>query len=271
MTPETWHTLRPGDGADVIVAVSFGPGVRQRGFGALAPHLETGATLIEPTFAASENEQTTDPVRCCHAWLTDLRHTGWVVAGVVGFCAGAALSQLFATTARQFQPDEPVSVLLDPGYVNFDGVRHEYTAAVTSLAEGLTDDELNATLAAAVDPTGQDAVGRRRLVRDLLSRYRSAVARAAGRLGIDKTIEDQIFKHTARYIWYLLLCLEAAELLARRNDSISDPIVMASSDYRPPPGFAGQVCRVFTCPQAKLLEDPEVGSALSALMTRRAG
>ncbi|MEV7327462.1 hypothetical protein [Micromonospora sp. NPDC093244] len=257
----TWRVLAPGPSDRVLLAVDFGPGRREAGFGDLVANLAPEPVVWETVFAAQTGDLVagTDPDRCLNRWLDDVADAGLEVSGVLGYCAGGTLARQAAGLLRTRGLPEPPVVLLDPNDVDGALIQDLFATSVEGYAGLLSDDEIRDALAAAEGFTGtlgpdigrQSPTALAEAMRGLQAVYDEVVHTVCRMLDADDEVGREFSERFSAFLGYLVTAGRAG---AARGGAET---VIVSERHDLPAGF-GVADHRLRVPRATLLADPTV-------------
>jgi hypothetical protein len=261
MTHDNWRVLAPGSGDRVLLAVDFGPGRSEAGFGDLVANLAPEPAVWETVFAAQTADPVTgtDPHRCLRRWVDDVTTAGLRVCGVLGYCAGSALARQAAGLLRTSGLPEPPVVLFDPALVDGGLIQQLFAFSVEGYQGLLSDDQIHAALAAAAGFTGAlgPDIGRQPpaaladAMRGLQDVYDGVVHTVCDLLDAGEQVGQEFSERFAAFLGYLVTAGRAG---ASPGGTAT---IIVSEHHRLPDAFGVEDHRVPTSREA-LLADPAV-------------
>ncbi|MEQ4305628.1 hypothetical protein ABNF97_30325 [Plantactinospora sp. B6F1] len=232
MSSEGWRLLRPGAGPGLL-AVDFTPAQARTGAG----FTDLARLLPEPypvwgteeagwkTVAAASVDS---PGGGLDAWLDrDLPASGGT-AGILGYCAGAALACALARRLADRHGIAPPVVLFDPAEVTPETLYDQFGTALDGLAAALPAAEVrSAREAARRDVRTESDLSR--LAARLSDRYAALARPACAGQGVPPSIADQLCARIDTYLRYLLLSAAAPA------GAPGPVLVVLSAGHEPPP------------------------------------
>lgn len=265
----TWRVLAPGPSDRVVLAVDFGPGRREAGFSDLVANLAPEPVVWEPVFAPQTADPVTgtDPHRCLSQWLDDVTNAGLEVCGLLGYCAGGALARQAAALLRTSGLPEPPVVLLDPSHVDGALIQELFATSVEGYAGLLSDDQIQAALAAAdgyTRPLGPD-IGTQppaalaEAMRGLQAVYDDVVHTVCDMLDAGDEVGHGFSERFAAFLSYLVTAGRAS---AAHGGTAT---VIVSEHHHLPDGFGVEDHRL-PVSRAALLADPAVARLVAAAL-----
>lgn len=265
----TWRVLAPGPSDRVLLAVDFGPGRREAGFGDLVANLAPELVVWEPVFEQQTADPVTgtDPHRCVSRWLDDAANAGLEVCGVLGYCTGSALARQAAGLLRTSGRPEPPVLLFDPVIVDGALIQDLFVMSVEGYEGVLPDEEIQASIAAAGEFTralGPD-IGRQPpgaladAMRGLQSVYDGVVHTVCDMLEAGDEVGRGFSDRFAAFLSY--------QVTAGRADATQGgtPTVIVSERHRQPGGYGVEDHRL-PVSRTALLADPEVARIVAAAL-----
>jgi hypothetical protein len=248
MAVDGWRLLRPGTGA-LVLGVDFSQSASRsaKGFRDLA-------ALLPPRYAVWGTDEP--------AWRADRLPDppAGAIAGVLGYCAGAALA---GPLAARLHGDPPV-VLFDPAVVTAGTLYDEFVQAINGLAAALPQSAREAALADG----RRDVVGHDGPLTHLAARLAAAYSAVAGPAcadqGVPPIIADQLCARVGTYLGYLARS-------ATDGGYATAALVVLSAKHDAPSSLAGVPQLRLDTTQPGLLGDPHAAAAAAAVLAPASG
>ena len=241
-------------GPDLVLCLDFPGGRAAAGFAELAAgvpidacFLHIGPTGDGPLPAAVER------------WVAQIAATGRPVRAVLGFCAGTALATRVADAIAVTAPP-PMVLLFDAVATSAQSLANQFTSALESSADHLTEDELTDArdLAEQLAQTHPDDLPA--IAAALAERYDLLMRAVAGRLSLPEFYRQELTHGFTTYLDYLLLAGDGGF-----DTRTTTPLFLSSAEHELPVDDAR--ARTLDVDHTDLLRDPEAHKLVTDLLT----
>jgi hypothetical protein len=274
-----WQTLRDArDSARAVLAVDFGEGRREAGFPELIANLPGAQACLVSQFDAGDlaklhADSGVTPQRLWRAvdgWSDSVADLHPVA--VLSYCAGASLACLIADHLAA-RGARPAVVMLDPLVVVPDSLLGRFAEAVYGLAELLSGDLVETTVAEAAAEVRADpdpSAARLSACAERLSqRYAAVVYRACEEADLGDDLARELHEHFTNVLRYQALAgaVPAHEIWS--PDTGRDTTVFVSKEHHlvsPLPAATA----TFDVGRAEFLALPELAVAVAEVVARSA-
>lgn len=260
---DDWRLLADR-GPELVLCLDFPGGRATAGFAELAAAAPVDACFLHIGHVgrAVADEQPDAPgLLAAHArqWVRQVLATGRPVRAVLGYCAGTTMATCVADLITEAGSPPPTVLLFDSVAVTGESLCEEFTAAVESSAEHLTEAELDGarTWQAELLDTGPDDLPR--IAAGLAGRYDELMGAVAGRLSLADVFRQQLTAGFTAYLAYLLLAGQG-----RLDMRTGTPVFLSSRDHDLPVDATRHLS--VDVDHVDLLRDAEVSKLLAELL-----
>jgi pimeloyl-ACP methyl ester carboxylesterase len=277
MTALGWRRLRDGDSRSIVIGIDFGLGRTEAGLPELSRRLDGDYLLWETLFPAPERESDrsveTDPDRWAETVRDHLDAEGLHLAGVIGYCAGAALAFKLAERAAA-GGRVPGVVLVDPETAGIHAIEDRFHSSFLEWSHyaepGILDQAAPQRVrqaAARAERLAPDDTGHYvSLLEVVCAEYEAACAALGQSMGLDTEVTDDMSARMRAFSSYLVTSARVTpselQAMSRRLDHVS--LVSAAHEI-PDILLSTEVVR-FTASRDDLLESMEVATWIDRVL-----